>query len=111
MIETCFPELDLRRSDISVEGNQDLVLEANRENVFRLPRFSEAEKRLGFEIELLPRLREFLLPPIQDYQFVRKQDGCQKKGILSRWEFLDYLSVAKSLTGQRTKVEVISRVP
>ncbi len=72
LIEKCFPQLKVRHSRQIVTGWENLVLEVNREYVFRFPKYRETEKRLRSEIALLPELRRHLSTQVPDYEFIWK---------------------------------------
>jgi len=72
LIEKCFPQLQIRHSKQIVTGWENLVLEVNREYVFRFPKYRETEKRLRNEIAFLPALRRRLSTQVPDYEFVWK---------------------------------------
>ena len=75
LIEKCFPQLQIRHSKQIVTGWENLVLEVNREYVFRFPKYRETEKRLKNEIAFLPRLRGHLSTQVPDYDFIWKGGG------------------------------------
>jgi aminoglycoside 2''-phosphotransferase len=72
LIEKCFPQLRIRHSRQIVTGWENLVLEVNREYIFRFPKYRDAEKRLGSEIAFLPTLRRHLSTQVPDYEFIWK---------------------------------------
>jgi aminoglycoside 2''-phosphotransferase len=72
LIEKCFPQLRIRHSRQIVTGWENLVLEVNREYVFRFPKYQETEKRLRSEIAFLPTLRRHLSTQVPDYEFIWK---------------------------------------
>jgi len=72
LIEKCFPQLRIRHSKQIVTGWENLVLEVNREYVFRFPKYRETEKRLRNEIAFLPTLRRHLSTQVPDYEFIWK---------------------------------------
>ncbi len=75
LIEECFPELRIRHSRQILTGWENLVLEVNREYIFRFPKYRETEKRLRNEIAFLPILRRHLSTQVPDYEFVWKGGG------------------------------------
>ena len=80
LIEECFPQLQIRHSRQILTGWENLVLEVNREYVFRFPKYRDTEKRLRNEIAFLPTLRRHLSTQVPDYEFIWK--GGRK---YSRW--------------------------
>lgn len=72
LIEKCFPLLRVRHSRQIVTGWENLVLEVNREYIFRFPKYGETEKRLRNEIAFLPILRRHLSTEVPDYEFIWK---------------------------------------
>jgi aminoglycoside 2''-phosphotransferase len=72
LIENCFPQLRIKHSRQIVTGWENLVLEVNREYIFRFPKYKETEKRLRGEIAFLPALRLQLSVKVPDYEFVWK---------------------------------------
>lgn len=72
LIEKCFPQLPIRHSRRIVTGWENLVLEVNKEYVFRFPKYRETEKRLRNEIAFLPILRRHLSTQVPDYEFIWK---------------------------------------
>jgi aminoglycoside 2''-phosphotransferase len=80
LIEECFPQLQIRHSRQILTGWENLVLEVNREYIFRFPKYRDAEKRLRSEIAFLPTLRRHLSTQVPDYEFIWK--GGRK---YSRW--------------------------
>jgi len=72
LIEKCFPQLRIRHSRQILTGWENLVLEVNREYIFRFPKYRETEKRLRNEIAFLPTLRRHLSTQVPDYEFVWK---------------------------------------
>jgi len=72
LIEKCFPQLRIRHSRQIVTGWENLVLEVNREYIFRFPKYRETEERLRSEIAFLPTLRRHLSTQVPDYEFIWK---------------------------------------
>jgi aminoglycoside 2''-phosphotransferase len=72
LIEKCFPQLKVRHSSQIVTGWENLVLEVNREYIFRFPKYKETENRLRREIAFLPPLRTQVPVKLPDYEFVWK---------------------------------------
>jgi aminoglycoside 2''-phosphotransferase len=72
LIEKCFPQLKVGHSRQIVTGWDNLVLEVNREYIFRFPKYRDAEKRLRGEIAFLPALRRQLSVEVPDYEFIWK---------------------------------------
>jgi len=72
LIEECFPQLQIRHSRQILTGWENLVLEVNREYVFRFPKYRDSEKRLRNEIASLPTLRRHLSTQVPDYEFIWK---------------------------------------
>ena len=72
LIEKCFPQLRIRHSRQILSGWENLVLEVNREYIFRFPKYRETEKRLRNEIAFLPTLRGHLSTQVPDYEFIWK---------------------------------------
>jgi aminoglycoside 2''-phosphotransferase len=72
LIEKCFPQLKVRHSQQIVTGWENLVLEVNREYIFRFPKYGETEKRLRSEIAFLPALRREVSVDVPNYEFVWK---------------------------------------
>ncbi len=72
LIEICFPQLKVRHSRQIVTGWENLVLEVDKEYIFRFPKYGETEKRLRGEIAFLPALRRQLSIDVPDYEFVWK---------------------------------------
>jgi aminoglycoside 2''-phosphotransferase len=70
LIEECFPQLQIRHSRQILTGWENLVLEVNREYVFRFPKYRDTEKRLRNEIAFLPTLRRHLSTQVPDYEFI-----------------------------------------
>jgi aminoglycoside 2''-phosphotransferase len=70
LIENCFPQLRIRHAKQIVTGWENLVLEVNKEYIFRFPKFRETEKRLRNEIAFLPTLRRHLSTLVPDYEFI-----------------------------------------
>jgi aminoglycoside 2''-phosphotransferase len=75
LIEKCFPQLRIRHSRQIVTGWENLVLEVNREYVFRFPKYEETEKRLRNEIAFLPILRRHPSTQVPHYEFIWKGGG------------------------------------
>jgi aminoglycoside 2''-phosphotransferase len=72
LIQKCFPEFRIRTSKQIVTGWDNLVLEVNREYIFRFPKYRDAEKHLRSEILFLPALRRQLSVEVPDYEFIWK---------------------------------------
>jgi aminoglycoside 2''-phosphotransferase len=70
LIEKCFPQLRIHHSRQIVTGWENLVLEVNREYIFRFPKYRETEERLRSEIAFLPALRREMSVEVPDYEFV-----------------------------------------
>ncbi len=70
LIEKCFPQLKVRYSRQIFTGWENLVLEVNRDYIFRFPKYGETEKRLRSEIAFLPALRRQVSMEVPNYEFV-----------------------------------------
>ncbi len=89
LIEKCFPQLRIRHSRQIVTGWENLVLEVNREYVFRFPKYRETEKRLRSEIAFLPTLRRHLSTQVPDYEFIWK----------GRWKYPRWFGGYRKISG------------
>jgi aminoglycoside 2''-phosphotransferase len=74
LIQECFPRILVRRYGQIQSGWDNLVLEINKEYVFRFPRFEQAERHLLGEIAFLPFLSGSLSIAVPFYEFVWKGD-------------------------------------
>jgi aminoglycoside 2''-phosphotransferase len=72
LIQKCFPEFRIRSSKQIFTGWENLVLEVNREYIFRFPKYREAEIRLRNEFAFLPTIRKHLSTQVPDYEFIWK---------------------------------------
>ena len=72
LIEKCFPQLKVRHSQQIVTGWDNIVLEVNRDYIFRFPKYRDAEKRLRSEIEFLPAVRRQVSVEVPNYEFIWK---------------------------------------
>jgi aminoglycoside 2''-phosphotransferase len=70
LIEKCFPQFKVRHSRQIVTGWENLVLEVNREYIFRFPKYIDTEKRLRSEIAFLPALRRHVSVEVPNYEFI-----------------------------------------
>ncbi len=70
LIEKCFPQFKVRHSRKIVTGWENLVLEVNREYIFRFPKYRDTEKRLRSEIAFLPALRREVSVEVPNYEFI-----------------------------------------
>ncbi len=93
-IQTVFPD-KIETIDIDHKGEDFLVIEVNKEWIFRFPRNAYARQTLPFQINFLPRLAKISTLPIPVPKFVGSEFYGYRKinGILLTCDLFQTLSV------------------
>jgi aminoglycoside 2''-phosphotransferase len=97
-IENCFPQIQMCTCRPILEGWSSLVLEVNRELIFRFPRRPEIVPGLEKEMALLPVLAQALSVAVPRFEFIGRG------GAEPDWPFVGYrkiLGVALAREGLR----------
>jgi aminoglycoside 2''-phosphotransferase len=90
LVETHFPEVEIRTC-VPIEMGWDyFVLDVNDELIFRFPRRPDVVQQLEWEIEILPMLRDVLPVRVPEFEYV----ATPKEGDLSK--FVGYQKIIGS---------------